>query len=563
MAAQEEVKIRVSWIDDATSKVNAFGDNINDFGAKIDKTLRGAEDASKKFALALAGIGAGLIAIGVTSVNAARDQIAADKQLEAVLKSTKGAAGLAADEIKNMADELSHVTNFTDDAIQQGQNMLLTFTKIGKDVFPEATETMLNMSAAMGTDLKGSAIQLGKALNDPIQGISALSRVGVSFTDEQKSVIESLVKTGDVAGAQKIILNELATEFGGVAKAVADPITILKNEIGNMAEAIGFKLMPYVTQVTDAFFSWLDSMGGADAVVDKLFASLVALEPYLPIIAGAIVGGLVPALYVSAAAIWANVTALTPFIAAGALIAGAAYLIYTAWTENWFGVQETFGPIAETLTGTIIGINNTLKDHGGVVGTVKEAWQITTTEWGSLLELIHFQVMNTFNNIQVAIETVWMNVKNTWIETWDAIGAFFQQKLDSILGFFKSWYDTVLGWINAVLSRLGLAQQGVADATAPKRPGANPTSSRRAFGGVVEGIRGLDQIPTMLTAGEIVLNSAQQKNVASAISSAPSGGGLTVVVSGNSFYGDDESFAERIGESIIKNVIPHLTFSPT
>jgi len=30
------------------------------------------------------------------------------------------------------------------------------------------------MSTAMGQDLKSSAIQLGKALNDPIQGVAAL-----------------------------------------------------------------------------------------------------------------------------------------------------------------------------------------------------------------------------------------------------------------------------------------------------------------------------------------------------------------------------------------------------
>jgi hypothetical protein len=61
--------------------------------------------------------------------------------------------------------------------------------------------------------LSGQAIQLGKALNDPIAGISALSRVGVTFTEEQKATIESMVKMGDVAGAQKLILAELAREF--------------------------------------------------------------------------------------------------------------------------------------------------------------------------------------------------------------------------------------------------------------------------------------------------------------------------------------------------------------
>ena len=63
---------------------------------------------------------------------------------------------------------------------------MLTFTGVGKDVFPQAIQTVLDMSQALGQDLKSSTVQLGKALNSPIDGITALSRVGVSFTDAQK-----------------------------------------------------------------------------------------------------------------------------------------------------------------------------------------------------------------------------------------------------------------------------------------------------------------------------------------------------------------------------------------
>jgi len=100
-----------------------------------------------------------------------------------------------------MADSLQRVTTFDDEAITGAQSLLLTFTKIGRDVFPEATRTVLDMSQALGQDLKSSSIQLGKALNDPITGITSLTRVGVTFTAEQKKLIESLVKTGQVAEA--------------------------------------------------------------------------------------------------------------------------------------------------------------------------------------------------------------------------------------------------------------------------------------------------------------------------------------------------------------------------
>ena len=90
--------------------------------------------------------------------------------------------------------------------------------KIGKDIFPEATKTMLDMSTALGQDLKSSAIQLGKALQDPILGITALRRVGVNFNNAQKETVKRLVESGQMMKAQKFILAELRTEFCNSSK---------------------------------------------------------------------------------------------------------------------------------------------------------------------------------------------------------------------------------------------------------------------------------------------------------------------------------------------------------
>jgi len=104
-------------------------------------------------------------------------------QLNATLASTKGAAGLTSAEIVSMAQGLQKVTTFGDDAIIAMESQLLTFTKLGKDVVPRATESILDLATKMGGDLKGATIQVGKALNDPINGISMLGKAGVQFSD--------------------------------------------------------------------------------------------------------------------------------------------------------------------------------------------------------------------------------------------------------------------------------------------------------------------------------------------------------------------------------------------
>jgi hypothetical protein len=197
----------------------------------------------------------GIISGFSSVIRLAGQQEKAEAQLNAVLKSTAGVAGLTANELKNMANSLQQVTTFGDEAILEAQSLLLTFTKVGEDVFPQATETILNMSTAMGTDLQSSTVQLGKALNDPIAGIGALSRVGVQLTETQKEQIKKFTEMGDVASAQKVILGELETQFGGLARASAETMAggleQMTNAVGDAGEAIGSLLSPMVTKTAE------------------------------------------------------------------------------------------------------------------------------------------------------------------------------------------------------------------------------------------------------------------------------------------------------------------------
>lgn len=233
---------------------------------EVDIKTRGADKASKnlgkvdkglgRLAKSAAGaaasfFGARMLLDGFRSViNATREQILAETQLNAVLKSTAGAAGLNAKELTGMASALQKQTRFGDEAIIKAQSLMLTFTKVGKEVFPDAIESVLNMSEAMGQDLQQGVIQVGKALNDPILGVTALRRVGVQLSDQQVDLVKKFTETGEIAKAQKIILGELETQFGGVAKAAGETmpgsLDQMENAVGDAKEALGKGFSPIV-----------------------------------------------------------------------------------------------------------------------------------------------------------------------------------------------------------------------------------------------------------------------------------------------------------------------------
>jgi hypothetical protein len=96
-----------------------------------------------------------------------------------------------------------------------------TFRAVSGDTFDRSIELSVDLAEVLGTDLRSQVVQLGKALEDPITGLTALRRVGVSFTESQKEQIKTLVASGEALKAQGIILDTISKQVGGAAEGAA------------------------------------------------------------------------------------------------------------------------------------------------------------------------------------------------------------------------------------------------------------------------------------------------------------------------------------------------------
>ena len=225
----------------------------------------GIAAAAKSFAGPIAAA-FGAMAIGnflKDSVAEARESQKVGAVTEQIIRSTGGAAKLTAGQVGDLATAISNKTGMDDEAIQSGANLLLTFKNVrnevgkGNDVFSRATAAAADLSAAGFGSVENSSKMLGKALNDPLKGISALGRAGVTFTDQQKKQIETLVKSGKTLEAQKIIMGEVESQVGGVAAASATMGEKVGVAFGNFKEKIGTALLP----ILDKFGNWFLEKG--------------------------------------------------------------------------------------------------------------------------------------------------------------------------------------------------------------------------------------------------------------------------------------------------------------
>ena len=239
--------------------VKARGEAVKGAG-KIQKALNKIN--FKAIALGAAAMGASLAYAAKKFIDLAVEQERVEKRLGAVLKSTGNAAGYNLDQMKKMASAMQEVTTTGDETILAGMAILGTFKKIRGDAFERTTMAALDLAEVVGTGLNASMIQLGKALNDPVANLGALSRAGIQFTKDQKRVIKGLWETGKEAEAQSIILDELESQFGGTARAARDTfggaLSSLKNTLGDIGETIGFALMPPIKNMIDRFARWIE-----------------------------------------------------------------------------------------------------------------------------------------------------------------------------------------------------------------------------------------------------------------------------------------------------------------
>lgn len=250
-----QLKISVDGAAKAKTEVSSLGSTVANLGKQLVGPIAGFLSLAK--AIQLTG----------EAMHKAGIQQLAEKKVANAIEATGHSAKLTAEDLKKTALELQNLSNVGDEEILSGLTAtLLTFREIQGDVFKRAQKDILDMSQFLGSDLQSASIQVGKALNEPIKGMIALRRVGVSFTQSQIDMVTALVNTNNLAAAQDIILTELEHEFGNAAAAAITSGKQLKNAWGDFLEAIGKSAnkitSPMKIALTEMLKIWTEEIDG-------------------------------------------------------------------------------------------------------------------------------------------------------------------------------------------------------------------------------------------------------------------------------------------------------------
>jgi len=308
--------------------------NANRSIAKMGKKLKSVGTALS------VGVTAPLTAFAAVSLRNWDKQEKAIAQVESALLSTGNTVGYTSKELQNMASELQNNSLFGDeDILQNATAQLLTFTNIAGEQFNRTQQAAIDLSTRLDGDLKSASIQLGKALNDPVANLSALSRSGIQFSVDQKEMINSLVATNRLADAQTIILDELQKQYGGAGEAAAKAglggLKQLNNAFGDLQEEFGAIIAQAILPLVDHLKGMVSAFQGLSPETKKWIVILggvaAAVGPIL-----ALAGAILPALMT-------GFTILTGPI--GLIVAGLTAIGVVIY-KNWAPIKQTLVDIA-------------------------------------------------------------------------------------------------------------------------------------------------------------------------------------------------------------------------
>ena len=376
-----------------------------------------------------------------TTVTAAEESEVANRRLQNVFKSMGDTTGQAAIKAAEYASALSMQIGVEDESILAAQAKIATFKHVSDEtarmsgIFDRATQAAFDLAAAGFGEAGQNAVQLGKALEDPIKGITALSRSGVTFSAVEKEKIKQLVKSGQLLEAQKIVLKAVETQVGGTAKATATESSKMRVAFGEVSESVGKILLPMVnrfnewlTNVVPKIQSFVENNEGLIKVLGAGGVALLAFGVAMKVAAGVM-------------AIFNAIALANPVVLIIAAIAAAATLIFVYWDKIKAFFVALWASIKKLFSDTWNWIKNMFLNYTPY-GLIFKHWDKITAWFSSLWDKTKKLFSDTWN----WIKNMFLNYTpyGLVIKHWDKIVAMFTGIWDKVKAVFQSWVDWVM-----------------------------------------------------------------------------------------------------------------------
>ncbi len=363
----------------------------------------------------------------VDAFNEAQQDELMSVRLAQQVRNVGAETGITNDFLSQMVDKYRDLAGGSDDVVKATESILLRFTNITKDIYPQALQLSADLAATMGTDMTSAAQMLGRALEDPASGMMLLRRAGVVLDADQQNLIKSMEKAGDTTGAQALLMKDLAGIVGGTAAAAANTMSgrwaIMQAHLEDVAKGIMGKLLPPLEQLFDQY-----------------------IKPNIPVIEA----------FGEKLGEWA----LTIFPQVVKAISDAIVFVQTYWP----GIQAAIQPVVDAVGGILKALGELV---GAIFGDMFKTADEKTTGMSNGFALVMQAIFNTatqsLNLVRDIFTTVTRLIKGDWQGVWSDISDTVVNAWGEIFGKSSASTATIQNLMGTVGKALKGDWQGVWD----------------------------------------------------------------------------------------------------
>lgn len=415
------------------------------------KAADGMGEKVKGSAGKLVGLGLGAVGVGgvIDAFKAGADEAQkfqdATAQTNAALKSNANLAGLSAAQVQAQSAQIEGLTGakIDENDATAAQNTLIRAGVRTQAGLNSALQAAADVASGTGKDIGSVSTALGKALANPTKAAGTFAKVGVVLSKSQQDAIDAMVKTGDVAGAQALIVSDLESHYNGAAKAAGTGLSAdlgrAKDALADSERDIVTTMLPTLSKLAQAFAKDLPAALEKVKPIMSALVTLVSSKAFL-VLAGAIgaivVGMKAYALITNIVSIatkaWAAIQVVLDValnanpiglivIGVAALIAVIVYLavktkfFQIVWAAVWGAIKAVAGVVVkavmayfhlvgtiiskvisifEGMVSTVIGLPKKIID--GLVHGFETAWHFVTDKIKALTNLIPSAIRKVF-----------------------------------------------------------------------------------------------------------------------------------------------------------------------
>lgn len=433
-------------LDDAAGSTKSLGSKLKSVGGAVAGGL---------------AVGA-VVSFGKATVSAAQESAVATQRLDAVFKAMGDTTGNASKAAQDYATSLSNKTGIDDEAIIKAQAMLATFGAVSSEtarqagIFDRATAAGADLAAAGFGTLDSNAVQLGKALQDPAKGITALAKSGVTFTEAQKKQIAAMQKSGDLLGAQKVVLAAVEGQVKGTAEATATAADKQAVAYGNMQEAIGTQLLPIMNELMSVFTKLFGIIGNNAQVIVPVIAAIIALVAVMKMVT--MVSQTVAAVNALVGASWfASVWPILLVIAAVVAVIAIFVLLYNkcAWFRD---------AVQATMRAAVVAFNWVLDAGKAVFNWIRANWPLLVAILTGPIGVAVLLIAKNWDSIKQGAQSVLNVIRGVASAIGGALAGVAHAISDPFIRGFQIVRDAVAQAVGFVTDKIGALTRTVSQA---------------------------------------------------------------------------------------------------